>query len=80
MFFSVCVTCVPLEVSRYGDLAVDQGLHHPADHLIQRPGHVLTEFTLKTTLNIIPDKQTEERTGEPFQNDVLSTICKQQCK
>lgn len=27
--------CPPLEVARHGDLAVDQRLHHPADHLVQ---------------------------------------------
>lgn len=27
---------LPLEVSRYSDLSVNQRLHHPADHLIQR--------------------------------------------
>lgn len=52
--------CEPLKVSRHGDLSVDQGLHHPADQLVERPRHVLTQFALKAALHIIPDHMREK--------------------
>lgn len=60
--------CLPLEVSGHGDLAVDQGLHHPANHLIERPRHVFTELSLKTPLDILPVGQAEERTSLETKN------------
>lgn len=45
---------LPLEVSRHSDFAVDQGLHHPADHLIKRARHVFTEFALEAFFHILP--------------------------
>lgn len=48
----------PLEVARDCDLAVHQCFHDPADHLIERPGHVLSEPPLKTLLHLFPaDKE-----------------------
>lgn len=47
-------SCSPLEVSRHGDLAVHQCLHHPADHLVEGPRHVLGEPPLKALLHLLP--------------------------
>ena len=49
---------VPLEVPGHGDLAVDQGLHHPADHLVQRARHVLAELPLEAALHVLPEDHT----------------------
>lgn len=67
VYSTVLCDCVwtryrPLEVSWHSDLAVDQGLHYSADHLIQGPRHVFTEFTLKTTFNILPVTQINKMT------------------
>lgn len=55
------IRCLPLEVSWHSDFAVDQGFHHPTDHLIQRPRHVFAEFALKTALHIFSVRHSKER-------------------
>lgn len=51
----------PLKVSRHCDLSVDQSLHDPADHLVQRARHVLVQLSLKAPLHLLPAERSRER-------------------
>lgn len=53
----------PLEVSGHGDLAVHQRLHHPADHLVEGPRHVLGEPPLEALLHLLPAWRERGREG-----------------
>lgn len=55
-FFFFFERYLPLEVSRHGNLPVDQRLHHPTDHLVERTRHVFTEFALKAALHVLPTR------------------------
>jgi len=64
--------CLPLEIPRYSDLAVDQGLHHPADHLIKRSWHVLAKFALKATLHILPVTNRRQNVDKSLMGNIFS--------
>lgn len=51
----------PLKISRHCDLSVDQGLHDPADHLVQRAGHVLVQLSLKAPLHLLPEREVKKK-------------------
>lgn len=59
LFYLFIKRHLPLEVPRNSDLPVDQRLHHPTDHLVQRTRHVFTKFALKAALHVLPARGSE---------------------